>query len=210
MINKNKFMDKKYLVVKNFISKEMSDFLFSVFLNKKSVTDFLFRTKYISPFEKIFGFYNDPQMNNHKNTFALYGDVIFDTLLYNSTKKISELTGTELFPTYTYGRIYNKGNTLERHKDREACEVSLTLNLGGDPWPIYIDPTGSINKKGKKVILNPGDTLIYKGNELEHWRNKFTGNICAQVFLHYTSLKFKNKLYDSRPMLGLPQYFKND
>ena len=94
MINKNKFMDKKYLVVKNFIPKEMSDFLFSVFLNKKSVTDFLFRTKYISPFEKIFGFYNDPQMNNHKNTFALYGDAIFDTLLYNSTKKISGLTGS--------------------------------------------------------------------------------------------------------------------
>ena len=205
----NEFKIKKYLVVKNFLSKEMSNFLYSIFLNKKSLADFLFHTKYISPFESIFGKYNDPQMNN-KNTFCLYGDLVFDTLLYNSTKKISELTGMELFPTYTFGRIYNKGDILERHTDRPACEVSLTLNLGGDPWAIYLDPTGGTNKKGKKIILEPGDILLYKGNELEHWRNKFTGNICAQIFLHYTSNKFKHKMYDTRPMLGLPAYFKKE
>jgi hypothetical protein len=31
-----------------------------------------------------------------------------------------------------------KDAILERHKDRPSCEISTTLNLGGDLWPIYI------------------------------------------------------------------------
>ena len=34
---------------------------------------------------------------------------------------------------------------LKRHKDRPSCEISTTLNLGGDPWPIFIDGTGENN-----------------------------------------------------------------
>ena len=53
--------------------------------------------------------------------------------------------------------------------------------------------------------------LIYKGCDLEHWRESFKGNICAQVFLHFNDAKnpkvIKNK-YDTRPMLGLPSYFR--
>jgi hypothetical protein len=54
--------------------------------------------------------------------------------------------------------------------------------------------------------------LIYKGCELEHWRNKFEGDNCAQVFLHYNNVQtpgsIKNR-YDTRPMVGLPDFFKN-
>jgi hypothetical protein len=77
------------------------------------------------------------------------------------------------------------------------------LNLGGDPWPIYIDPTGennvideykSIVKPGAhigvEVNLKPGDMLIYSGCELEHWRKPFEGNLCGQVFLHYNHSKW--------------------
>ena len=53
--------------------------------------------------------------------------------------------------------------------------------------------------------------LVYKGCELEHWRNIFKGKQCLQVFLHYNDVKSKfattNK-FDTRPMLGLPTYFK--
>ena len=48
--------------------------------------------------------------------------------------------------------------------------------------------------------------LVYKGCELEHWREKFNGNICAQVFLHYNEIlsnKETNK-FDGREHLGLP------
>ena len=52
--------------------------------------------------------------------------------------------------------------------------------------------------------------LIYRGCELEHWRNKFEGDICTQVFLHYNEVneKSKDNLYDGRLHLGLPAKFK--
>ena len=69
---------------------------------------------------------------------------------------------------YSYARIYKNGDVLARHKDRYSCEISTTLNLGGDSWPIYLDPTGKQGQAGIKVDLEPGDMLIYSGCELEH------------------------------------------
>ena len=116
------------------------------------------------------------------------------------------------------------GDELKRHKDRPSCEISTTINLGGDPWPIFIDGTGAnsvINERqnlvkpgapaGTKVLLEVGDMLVYSGCELEHWREPFDGNICGQVFLHYNHVNGpfaeKNK-FDGRPMLGLPAFVK--
>ena len=61
-----------------------------------------------------------------------------------------------------------------------------------------------------KVDLKPGDMLIYKGMELEHWREAFEGDNCIQVFLHYNqvSKKADNNRFDTRPHLGLPAWFK--
>ena len=52
--------------------------------------------------------------------------------------------------------------------------------------------------------------LIYQGMELEHWREAFAGEDCAQVFLHYNQISpeaDQNK-FDKRPHLGLPAWFK--
>jgi hypothetical protein len=65
--------------------------------------------------------------------------------------------------------------------------------------------------KGIKVKLNPGDMLVYRGCELEHWRNKFKGKECIQVFLHYNDCKTlgsKDNMFDKRIHLGLPSWFK--
>ena len=132
-------------------------------------------------------------------------------------------TGLKLNPTYSYARIYKTGDVLHRHKDRFSCEISTTLNLGGDPWPIYLEPkknvgipdgkkiTVSSQNKGVRVNLKPGDMLVYRGMELEHWREEFQGNDCCQVFLHYNDQKSKNadqNVNDRRPHLGLPAWFK--
>ena len=45
------------------------------------------------------------------------------------------------------------------------------------------------NKPSIKVVLKPGDLAIYKGCELNHWREAFEGEHCAQVFLHYANEK---------------------
>ena len=64
--------------------------------------------------------------------------------------------------------------------------------------------------KGKKVNLEQGDMLIYKGNICEHWRNAFEGEICGQVFLHYNNKDTEGSeknIYDNRPLLGLPKNY---
>jgi hypothetical protein len=134
-----------------------------------------------------------------------------DDLLQGLHKKMEKETGFKLQPAYSYARIYKTGDVLHRHKDRYSCEVSTTLNLGGDPWPIYLEPSGKTGMAGIKVNLDQGDMLVYMGCELEHWRDAFPGKDCGQVFLHYndkTKKTAKENLYDKRPFLGLPAWFK--
>jgi hypothetical protein len=81
------------------------------------------------------------------------------------------------------------------------------MNLGGDKWPIYLKS----NNKKIKVDLNPGDMLVYKGCDLEHWREVFRGKDCVQVFLHYNNRKTPGadkNIFDRRKHLGLPSWFK--
>mgnify|MGYP003643286491 FL=1 len=147
-----------------------------------------------------------------------------ETLLTEVKPIMQKQTGLKLIETYAYARIYKKGDILHRHKDRFSCEISTTLNLGGDDWPIYINPdkkeggvdnkTGtykSSKSKGTRVDLNPGDMLVYRGNILEHWRDKFKGTDCGQVFLHYNNKATKgsgDNKFDKRAHLGLPAWFK--
>ena len=202
------FKKNKYSVLKKAISKEMADFCFAYFLNKRKVARFLFDQKYISPFTEEWGVWNDDQVTN---TYSIYADTVMETLLQKVQPVMEKHSSLKLSPTYSYARIYKKGDILARHKDRYSCEISTTLNLGGDPWPIYLDPTGKTGQAGIKVDLEPGDMLIYSGCDLEHWREEFTGKDCGQVFLHYnkkgSKMAKENEFY-KRPFLGLPNWYK--
>ena len=156
----------------------------------------------------ILGTWTDKQI---PNTYSCYGDFVMDTLLVKMLPVMKQHSGLDLCPTYSYARAYKKGDELKRHKDRFSCEISTTMNLAGDDWPIYLEPSGQTGKKGIKVDLKQGDMLVYSGCELEHWRNKFKGKECVQVFLHYNNRKTpgsKNNMFDKRPHLGLPSWFK--
>ena len=202
------FKKKKYKIIKNSISNEMSYFCTRYFTFKRQVARTLIERKYISPFETMFGTWQDKQV---PETYSHYADLVMEVLLVELMPLMQKVTGLKLTPNYSYARIYKKGDILKRHKDRFSCEISTTLNLGGDPWPIYLEPSGKENLKGIKIILNPGDMLVYKGNELEHWREPFEGEQCTQVFLHYNNMNTKGSeenLFDKRPHLGLPAWFK--
>ncbi|OAN77322.1 hypothetical protein A8B78_14460 [Jannaschia sp. EhC01] len=98
--------------------------------------------------------------------------------------RLEEITGKRLFRTYVYYRIYQRGNTLHKHRDRPACEYSITLNLGGASdvdWPIFVKSRGH----EVPVHLSPGDAMLYKGCEVLHWRETYTGDEQVQAFLHY-------------------------
>jgi len=118
----------------------------------------------------------------------------------------------KLTETYSYARIYKKGDVLKRHKDRFSCEISTTMHLGGEQWSIYLEPSGKEGQDGVEANLKQGDMLMYRGCDLEHWREPFEGKNCGQVFLHYNNINSAqadvNK-FDGRPLIGLPSWFKN-
>ena len=200
-LKKSAFQKNKYSVLKGAINKELADFVFAYFLNKRNVAGFLFDKKYISPFTEYWGIWHDEQV---PNTYSHYSDLVMETLLQKVKPVMEEQSEIKLTETYSYARIYKKGDELKKHKDRYSCEISTTMHLGGDEWSIYIEPDIKIN-------LKQGDMLMYRGCELEHWREPFEGKDCAQVFLHYNDASGKdaeNNKYDRRPMIGLPAFFK--
>ena len=197
----NKFKKNKYTVLKKAVDVKIADFVKNYLILKRQVAATLIETSNGNPISSGYGQFGDTQV---PGSFNLYGDPANDILLQRVKPLMEKTTGLKLIETYSYSRVYKKGDTLKRHKDRQSCEVSTTLNLGGDPWPIYLDPTGGYNKKGIKVNLKPGDMLIYSGCELEHWREPFKGDCCVQVFLHYNRNNKNSIKYDGRIHLGLP------
>ena len=97
---------------------------------QKQVYDTCRNARYFSPFETILGEYeNDAQI---PNTYAQYSNIAMETLMLKCQPDMEKVTGLKLYPAYTYARIYKKGDELKRHKDRFSCEISTTMNLGGD------------------------------------------------------------------------------
>ena len=216
------FKKKKYTVIKQAISKDLAIFIANYFRMQKQVYDTCKADRYFSPFETIIGYY-EGENEQIPNTYSQYANVAMETLMLKCQPIMEKTTGLKLDPNYTYARIYKKGDDLKRHKDRFSCEISTTMNLGGDDWPIYLSPNENVGApdgknitvaskaKGIKVDLKPGDMLVYRGIELEHWREKFKGKKCVQVFFHYNNRETpgaKKNIFDKRPHLGLPSWFR--
>ena len=212
------FKTKKYQVIRGALSKELANFIFNYMMLQRDAVDFMTKNNKVNLFNPFIGTRIDQQV---PGAYSKYGDWAMDALLMYMIPIMKHRTNLELIPTYSYTRLYEKGHKLKRHKDRPSCEISTTLHLGGNEWPIYLDPTGgdfvideykNIHKpgapKGVRVDLKIGDMLIYSGCELEHWREPFQGEICSQVFLHYNHANgpyAKTNLLDKRPMLGIPK-----
>jgi alkylated DNA repair dioxygenase AlkB len=153
-----------FLFIPNFISQDQAQLL----------------QKEFNQLEQTGEYVKDEQAPNSP---AIYNFKPFLELLCQKVNDVSALIEEQVLPTYTYARIYKNGEVLTKHRDRPACEISLTVHLGGDAeWPIFIK-----KPSGEEVPfkLNPGDAVIYLGCIAEHWREKFTGQYYSQVFLHY-------------------------
>ena len=217
---------KKYELVQGAVSPELTNFIFNYFMLHREATAHLIKHGLIKDQRGgLFGTWQDDQI---PNTFARYGDPVFETLLMKLLPTMRKITQRNLIPCYAYGRLYKKGDELVRHFDRPSCEMSCTIHLGGSPWKIFMDPSGksgvkkTINEhkvilkkkppKGIFIILKPGDMLVYCGQAMEHWREPFKGDVHAQVFLHYNDQEGphgQKNLFDGRRLLGMPklQYF---
>jgi len=113
------------------------------------------------------------------------------TLYYlDSLKNIfEEKIGKELIPVNTYMRKYVKGNQLKPHMDREALDVTVSIQV--DKSDDIINPL--IIHTHPKTILNleNGDAgIILYGNRIKHERPPLKSEWMYNLFLHYS---FKNK-----------------
>lgn len=111
-----------------------------------------------------------------------WGDTTLDALLIGLLPDIEAASGCPLLATYSYARLYLHGNALARHRDRDAAEIAVTIHLGADdgdpPPPLRFAPDVA-------VVQQPGDAVVYLGDQLEHWRDPFTGSRFGQLFLNY-------------------------
>lgn len=142
-----------------------------------------------------------------QNSFSWFSPLCFESLSDTLIKDIVENTlGEAVFPTYSYARIYYTGSEMFRHVDRSSSEFSISLCIDIDqtidPWPLEIETK---DKKTVKVFQNPGDLIMYKGNNLFHWRSKYLGKEHISAFMFYVrALGHKKELkYDTRPLLGM-------
>jgi hypothetical protein len=131
------------------------------------------------------------------------GDVFMDGLLIDLLPQAEEITSLKLFPTYSYFRVYHRGDVLAKHTDRPSCEISMSLCLGYEgekPWPLMVEGPEGVSS----ADLAPGDALLYRGIECPHWRELFEGERNAQVFLHYVDQNgpYAEFKYDKRPGLS--------
>jgi len=188
------FKEKGYEIVRNFLDKD-SDFI--------EFIQSYFYTR-LRAGQAVIGDMQAP------NSFIFYGDPLMDTILGNATNSLSKLTGYNLLPTYTYTRLYGKGDELKIHRDRPSCELSATLALG-IPNETPINPIYFSTKEDRsdavKILLEPGDLCLYRGCDLYHWRPPFEQDWYLQAFLHYVNAdgENKNNIYDGRPYLGMPK-----
>ena len=87
-------------------------------------------------------------------------------------------------------------------RNYHSCEVSVSVFLGATSdvdWPLWIEGYQST----RAVALSPGDGVLYRGIECAHWREAFSGQDHAQLFLHYVDrngpyagFKFDQKLWN--------------
>lgn len=141
-----------------------------------------------------------------EKSVGIYGDPAFDTLMLMCLPMVEDVVGKKLLPTYTYARIYFNGADLLPHTDRDECEHSVSLSLGGEAkalWPLWFKKE---DNEPEYAAMYEGDAVIYQGNKVHHWRDAFEGETQFQVFIHYVEAdgEHKDQLFDTRPYIGLP------
>ena len=191
-------MNKDWIKIENFVNKDTTNLLYKHALLANERYNFL---KTFGIHINIYGFEDDQAEGDH----SCYGDLIFDTLLEEKRSELENITDTKLVSQYAYYRTYTNGTELKRHLDRESCEISSTICLGYDAdysWPIWFKDR---DENEIPIEMSPGDMVVYKGSELEHWREPFKGNHHSQLFFHYTKKIDEDDIkFDGRPRLGLP------
>src|ERR1043166_3335719 len=122
------FEKQRYLIVRSILDMQILSFLKSYYQICKDIGKFS----------------SDRQC---PLSLSLGHDPAFDALLNSLCPNISSLIGAKLAPTYSYTRIYGRGDSLRKHLDRPACEISATICVeipsGQLPSPLFLQMNNS-------------------------------------------------------------------
>jgi hypothetical protein len=138
--------------------------------------------------------FTKPAMELHGSNFPA-----ITTFLWGLTPTVSELTKSDLLPTYAFFRLYQKGDKLRVHNDRDACEHSLSLTLGyseGKVWSFEVGHDEAPPKARRAedfgdeafsaIKMLVGDAVLYRGIRRRHGRLSANPNKwSAHLFLHW-------------------------
>jgi hypothetical protein len=137
-------------------------------------------------------------------TPSAYGDPAMEILLEKLRPQAEAASRLCLYPTYSYFRVYKRGDVLAKHRDRPSCEISISLSLGyhaEKPWPLWLEGPMGVSC----ACLEPGDAALYRGLECVHWRDALEGDHAAQLFLHYVDRNgpYADWRFDKRQSLSV-------
>ena len=155
-----------------------------------------------------------------RNVFEVYSEHMppMKTFLWGLTPAMEQVTGKKLIPTYDYFRIYRQGDRCHVHRDRPACEHSLSLTLAysdGKPWPLELGREGEKGpgdeiaadfgpEPASALAMQVGDAVAYQGVAHRHGRTTPNPNSwSAHLFLHWIDPEgpHRDRAFDGR---GVP------
>lgn len=174
-----KTLGDSYKLLPGFISKEEAESIYVEFKRRveeaKKLNEFCFVSE-----------------NYYSNAYGEHQPVEGAIILCNKLRDIIEITKEPCLPTFSYIRAYGHSGELLLHKDRRACEISVTVHLGGDEeWEFGIE---SPNHNNNFINLQPGDAVLFDGiNNVHGRKGRYKGQMYVNLFLHYVYAYGTNK-----------------
>ena len=199
------FMKNRYVVVRDFLPKEMITFAMDVWKSAEYTGDATVQ-------ENRDITYKNPKDSIGKSS-GKYCSPWGNALSHYIHEKLKNCFDMTLEETYSYTRKYDRGAYLGSHTDRPSCEVSATLCLDyktddNSPWTIWLrndknyagvdaeickNESQDLNHRDRlknsciPVDLEPGDILLYQGPNIPHWRDRFLGEYSYHLFTHFVN-----------------------
>jgi len=179
------FIDKGYVYIPNLLDEDSTELVSSYFDNKVAR-----------------GEIREDSDGTTKITY--YADPLTEVLLKRMVPFVENTIGEEVFPTYSYFRIYQPKEILSKHTDRPSCEISMTVSIAkvGSTSRVYMQAEG---REASSFSLSVGDAVLYEGCKIKHWREPLEDNqLVVQCMLHYVRKNGPNAglIYDGRSRLG--------
>ncbi len=205
-----KLIKDRYLVLRNVIPKEITDFALDTWKTIEPWPD-----AYAAVFDEELEPIPNSPVSSHNTSRGGHTTPMGVAMHRWLHKELDKRLDIELEQTYSFSRKYDRGAYLRAHSDRPSCEISATICLGyqsdnDKPWKIWLDNTrnwvdtssdpamnenkvfeqtqGIPIRKRKNAIdvdLEVGDILLYHGPNVVHWRDTFMGDYSYHMFLHY-------------------------